>query len=267
VDSREEAPKVSVILPTWNRATVIGRAIASVLAQTEGAFELLVVDDGSTDGTVEAVRALGDPRIRVVERRENRGPAAARNAGIDEARADLVAFHDSDDEWMPDKLARHLDRFAARPEVEITHSDMLRVHADGSSSPHPTPDVRRGRWVDRTRGAYQVYGLGIQSAVFRRTCFDDGTRFDETLLCFEDLELFQRLSRTRRFEAIHSPLVRYYEGPGVSTNLARHLTARRRLLFRWMPHLALRHPWFFTREFLKVHKGLATLPRRGPSAT
>ena len=260
MDRNAGTPRVSVVLPTWNRAHMIERAVASVLAQTFSDFELVVVDDASTDSTRAVVAAIADPRLRVHTLPENRGPAAARNAGIDLARGNFVAFHDSDDEWFPHKLARHLEVFGEHPGASVTHSDMVRVHEGGGTSRQATPDVRPGCWVDRDRGAYQTYGLGVQAAVLRRSCFEGNTRFDESLRCFEDLELFQRLSRKLVFVAIHEPLVRYYEGPGVSTHLGRHLAARRRLLFRWMPHLLPRHPWFVAREFLKVHKGLLALP-------
>jgi glycosyltransferase involved in cell wall biosynthesis len=101
-------PYVSVIIPTYNRAATIERAIRSVLGQTYVDFELLVVDDGSTDNTGTVIEAIGDPRVRLMRLPVNSGPAVARNAGIGAARGTLIAFLDSDDVWLPLKLERQI---------------------------------------------------------------------------------------------------------------------------------------------------------------
>src|SRR4051794_32650183 len=97
-------PAISVILPVHNRADVLGRAIQSVLDQHLKDFELMVVDDGSTDGSVAVGKSFADPRIRIIELGENRGGNAARNAGMRAAGAPLIAFLDSDDTYLPEKL-------------------------------------------------------------------------------------------------------------------------------------------------------------------
>lgn len=96
-------PEVSVVIPLYNKAPYIARALASVITQTCQGFEVIVIDDGSTDGGAEIVRRLDDTRIRVI-RQENRGVSAARNRGIESARTDFIAFLDADDEWMPTHL-------------------------------------------------------------------------------------------------------------------------------------------------------------------
>ncbi|HVF37605.1 MAG TPA: glycosyltransferase family 2 protein, partial [Sphingomicrobium sp.] len=98
-------PAISVVMPVYNRADSVGRAVASVLAQDFPDFELIVVDDGSTDGTAEAVSAEIDPRLRLIRLPGNAGGNAARNRGIEAARAPLIAFLDSDDAYLPHKLA------------------------------------------------------------------------------------------------------------------------------------------------------------------
>ena len=98
-------PKVSVILPVHNRADVLPRAIESVLGQELREFELVVIDDGSTDGSAEVAGSFGDERIRLIRLDRNRGGNVARNEGIRAARAPLIAFLDSDDRYFPDKLA------------------------------------------------------------------------------------------------------------------------------------------------------------------
>ncbi len=102
------SPSVSVVLPVWNGAPVLPRALASALGQTLGDLEAIVVDDGSTDGSAAAAEDTGDSRVRVVRTPRRAGVSAARNRGIAEARADVVAFLDADDEWLPEKLERQV---------------------------------------------------------------------------------------------------------------------------------------------------------------
>jgi glycosyltransferase involved in cell wall biosynthesis len=117
-------PRVSVVVPAWNRAALACEAVASVLAQTYRDFEVLVVDDGSTDGTAEAVRArfAGEPRVRVL-RKENGGTATARNHGVEHARGGLIAFLDSDDLFLPGNLAAQVARLDASPEAALSVCD------------------------------------------------------------------------------------------------------------------------------------------------
>lgn len=112
----------SVIIPTYNRAHLILRALSSVLRQTEPGDEIIVVDDGSSDNTEQVLKPYGD-RIKYIKI-ENSGAGAARNRGIKEARGALVAFLDSDDEWMPNKLTLHRQLMAARPDVLFTFSGL-----------------------------------------------------------------------------------------------------------------------------------------------
>ena len=101
-------PYVSIILPTYNRANQLPRAIYSVLNQTYENFELIIVDDASKDDTEAIVSQINDPRISYIKNQHNCGAAGARNVGIKNARYDFIAFQDSDDEWMPEKLAKQL---------------------------------------------------------------------------------------------------------------------------------------------------------------
>src|SRR3954468_22320288 len=106
-------PRCSVILPTYNRLRVLPRAIASVLAQDMRDFELLIVDDCSTDGTSDWLKQQSDPRIRVIAAPRNGGPSAARNLGLEAARAPVASFLDSDDVYRPNRLSRALAVFEA----------------------------------------------------------------------------------------------------------------------------------------------------------
>ena len=121
-----ELPDISVVLATYNRAACLPRAIASVLAQDGARFELIVVDDASTDGTRTYLASLADPRIRVVHAERNLGPSGARNLGLAAARADIVAFLDSDDAYRPGRLAVPLACFAAEPDLVCVLSSAVK---------------------------------------------------------------------------------------------------------------------------------------------
>src|SRR3990170_4524560 len=101
-------PLVSVVVPAFNRAQTVPAAVRSVLRQQYDPLEVIVVDDGSADGTAEAARAGGDPRVRVIANARAKGAQGARNSGILAARGEWIAFNDSDDEWLPGKLAMQL---------------------------------------------------------------------------------------------------------------------------------------------------------------
>src|SRR5688572_2836188 len=117
------SPSVSVVIPVYNRARCIGRAIASAVRQALPPLEIIVVDDGSTDDSCEVVAAISaqEPRIRLLRQDSNRGGAAARNVGLMAARAEFVAFLDSDDEWLGDHLERRLAVLQAAPQPALVH--------------------------------------------------------------------------------------------------------------------------------------------------
>jgi glycosyltransferase involved in cell wall biosynthesis len=119
--NRSVAPAVSVVMPLFNKVDYVGRAIKSVLNQTFKDFELIVVDDGSTDRGPEVVRAFSDPRLRLIWQ-DNEGPGAARNWGIRESKAELIAFLDADDEWLPDFLSSSVAWLSKYPECVLSVS-------------------------------------------------------------------------------------------------------------------------------------------------
>lgn len=256
-------PAVSIVLPTHQRGDLLGRAIVSVLAQTYVDFELVVVDDGSTDDTAAVVSRIEDPRVRLIRLPVNRGAAAARNAGIAATRAPFLAFQDSDDEWLPHKLASHMRVFASCPAaVGVVYSDMQRVHADGRVTEFRSPDLVPERLLDPATGFYQVCGIGIQSTVIRRECLEAVGGFNEAFPALEDLELFIRLLRHCEFHHLGEPLVRYHETDGLSRNVPAKATARELLLQIYASDLARADADFATRERAAIAANLATFESR-----
>ena len=121
--------KISVVMPVYNVEKFVARSIETVLAQSFTDFELILVDDGATDGSLEICRSYDDPRIRIV-RQANRGLAGARNTGIRHCIGEYVALLDSDDLWHPDKLLRHIQHLDRSPQVGISYSGSAMIDAD-----------------------------------------------------------------------------------------------------------------------------------------
>ena len=242
-----------MILPTYNRAALIGPAVQSVLAQTFADLELWVIDDGSTDDTRRGRAAIGDERLHYHRLDRNRGQAAARNEGLRRARGEYLAFQDSDDRWAPDKLERSMKALrAALPEIGAVYCDMMRVWRDGRVTYHRSPTLTRGRWIDPATGWYQVYILGIQASLIRRRCLDAVGHFDEELRHFEDMELFMRLSRAYELVHIREPLVDYVQTSGVSEDMTGKWRARWRILRRHGPAILRESPRFLLRESRQI---------------
>ena len=126
-------PLISIILPVYNRANVLARAIQSVIDQSLKDYELLVVDDGSTDDSVAVAKGFKDSRIRVIDLSQNRGGNAARNVGVGAAKAPLIAFLDSDDAYLPEKLQVVVAEFERRPQLELLVDSFVKVQLPGSA--------------------------------------------------------------------------------------------------------------------------------------
>jgi glycosyltransferase involved in cell wall biosynthesis len=135
--------RVSVVIPTYNRAALLGRAVQSVVSQCDCDDEIVIIDDGSTDDTKQVVAAFADPRIRYLYQ-AHAGAGAARNRGVHEAKGDLIAFLDSDDEWLRGKLTVQRRFMEARPEILFSFTDLRRQDGRGL--------LRGGKWHDDLRG-------------------------------------------------------------------------------------------------------------------
>jgi len=212
-DQPPSSALVSVIIPTHDRATRLCRALRSVLEQSYRDLEVIIVDDASTDGTADILSAVSDPRVRTIRFEANRGAPAARNAGIEAARGSLIAFQDSDDEWMPGKLERQV-RVLETPGsgADIVYTGFLRCSPDKELYiPEPWVAMREGQILPQL-----LHGnfVSTQTLLVRRACIDAVGGFDERLPRFQDWEFAIRLAKSYRFHVIDEPLVRVYETPG-----------------------------------------------------
>ena len=171
---------ISVVIPVFNGENHLAEAVASVQSQTPGPLEIIVVDDGSTDGTAEVARQLGFG-VQYYHQ-PNRGPSSARNLGIKRSRGDLLAFLDADDLWPADRLRLQLARLEQDPELEII---LGRIQVTGDLTPRDHLVCFDG--PDRTMTA-----VNLGSGLFRRSVFDRVGLLDESLPKYEDHDWFLR---------------------------------------------------------------------------
>jgi glycosyltransferase involved in cell wall biosynthesis len=209
-----KTPLVSAIIPTYNREHIIGEAVESALGQTYSNVEVIVVDDGSKDDTLERLKQFGD-RIRVI-RQANAGPAAARNRGIEESRGELIAFLDSDDLWLPEKIERQVTLLERAGEsVPCCLCNILMKWNSGDRASFDIAWLRssaeEGIWlnVDEVLATRSV--LFNQGIMIRRSVLDKIGMFDASIKYLEDVEFPLRLSLEGPWAFIKAPLVVWRE--------------------------------------------------------
>ena len=250
-------PSVSIILPTYNRARTLRRAAVSVLQQSFGDFELIIVDDASTDHTLDLIAELKDDRISVLRHPARRGGSAARNTGLAAARADWIAFQDSDDEWMPSKLEEQMNALTGGGDVCYTGL----IYFDGKTSeyiPNAAVKNRQGSILDEL---LQGNFVSTQTLVVKHLLLKQAGGFDESLPRYQDWDLVIRLARNSPFVLLDRPLVTVYQTPGnISSHLEYDLIARERILqkyaeiFAAWPEIASDHYFALSRIASRLNK-------------
>ncbi|MCE8519053.1 glycosyltransferase family 2 protein [Ruegeria pomeroyi] len=201
------SPRVSVITPAYNAAAVLPRAVASVQAQSLRDWEMLVVDDGSTDDTLAIARALaaGDPRITVMAQARNGGPATARNRALAAARGRFIAFLDADDAWLPEKLERQL-AFMTEHGAGLSYTGFWRIAAGRRWQVNVPGSVTRAQLL---RGNV----IGCLTAIYDREVY--GTVEMPDLPMRQDYALWlDLLSRKEPALGLDLPLAEYHRTPG-----------------------------------------------------
>ena len=195
-------PRVSVIMPTFNRAHCLERAIDSVLDQTFRDYELIVVDDGSTDHTADLLKRYGDSLKSIHQ--QNRGVSAARNTGIRAARGELIALLDSDDCWLPTKLERQVDFFETHPQAQVCQTEEIWIR----NSRRVNPKHRHRKFSGLIFEKSLPLCLVSPSAVMvRKKLFDTVGLFDERLPACEDYDLWLRVSCRYPVYLLDDPLI------------------------------------------------------------
>ena len=223
---------VSVVLPVRNRRQLLARAAASVLSQDYRELELIIVDDASDEDLRPVIDSLNDARVRYLRLERNAGPAAARNRGIEVARGEYIAFQDSDDQWLQNKLRRQVEILAgSTDDVGLVYTDICRfVGRAPSLRPGPALRVREGDLREAALGDGMLFAY-VQSWLLRRAAIQALGGFDETLRLWEDWELCIRL--TQRWRVAYLPGVHVLSqrvGDSISADMSLWLPALRRIV-------------------------------------
>ncbi|SEP36380.1 Glycosyl transferase family 2 [Nitrosovibrio sp. Nv6] len=232
------APTVSIIIPTYNCEAYIAETLNSVLSQTLRNIELIIVDDGSTDRTLDIVASYGSP-VRLL-RQANSGVCAARNYGIREAAGRYICLMDHDDYWFPDKLALQVEQMEAHPEIGLVYSSFIWWHPDEKGM-FPGPDSFEAAsfpaGIDEEFSGWIYHQLLLDcwiltsAALIRAEVFDKCGVYDESLPYSEDWDLWLRISREYPVIKLNKPLTLYRQHPQQGNRMARDIDYRTELLW------------------------------------
>ena len=202
-----KTPPVTVMLPTYNRAHFLPTAVESVLGQTRGDFELVVVDDGSTDETPAVMEAFRDERIRLI-RQENRGISGALNRALAHARGEIIARIDSDDRWLPNLLEKEMGILEKRPEVGLVYSRAQAMDETGRPLAQVLGVPERYPGETLKSLLYGDFVCTITTLV-RKRCLDEAGPFDESLSGNEDWDMWIRLAPVCKFHFLDEVLAHF----------------------------------------------------------
>ena len=193
---------LSVIIPSYNRAIWLPRALLSVQKQTLPANEIIVVDDGSTDGTETLIKS--DYPDIVYLRQENKGVSTARNHGIEKATGEWLAFLDSDDEWLPNKLEIQKDALEAVPDIKICHTEEIWIRNEKRVNPMKK-HAKTGGWI--FQHCLPLCAMSPSSILIHRSVFETVGNFDESLPACEDYDLWLRITHRYPVAFVEQPLI------------------------------------------------------------
>ena len=223
--------KVSVIIPTYNRETTILRAVQSVLDQTYSNLEVLVIDDGSTDGTAEIVNGIVDERVKYIVLEKNGGPSNARNVGVQMAEGEWIAFQDSDDCWHKDKLEAQMAYAGEHPEYAMIYCMYNAILESGEQiivPPKPWINPMEGNMV---KTLLQRNMIGAPTVVAKRDAFLKINGFDTSYKALEDWDFAIRFANDYEIGFVPEALIDcYVSNSGVSSNTGAYYEARCKML-------------------------------------
>ncbi|EWH14543.1 glycosyltransferase [Cellulophaga geojensis KL-A] len=201
-------PLVSIIIPTYNRQLTIRRAIDSVLSQSYSNIEIIVVDDCSNDNTYLILENFkSDDRVQYIRLDKNVGGGGARNLGIKASKGEYIAFQDSDDVWLEDKLEKQMNAFFENKELDVVFCKIKRISSN-SISVFPSKDISRAKnlHIELLKANY----IGTPSAIIKKSCLLSIGGFDESLPRLQDWDLFIRLSFSYNYFMINEVLCDAY---------------------------------------------------------
>lgn len=237
-----QSPKVSIILPTYNRAYLIGRAIQSILNQTYQDFEIIIIDDGSKDDTEKIIRGFKekDNRIKYISFDANKGAAAARNAGIKMSKGEYITFQDSDDEWVIDKLEKQMKVIETSSENIVVYCGFWRI--DGDEKIY-IPDINiLNREGNINKELLKGNFVDTPSILLPKKNLEKVGMFDENLSRLQDWDLAIRLSKYYNFKLIDEPLyISYVLSDSISANYEALIIAMQIILAKYQDEIYKDH--------------------------
>lgn len=224
------SPKVSVIIPTYNRAHLIERSINSVLQQTYDDLELIVVDDASTDNTSSVISKITDKRLRYFRNEKNIGPSKSRNKGIELAKGELIAFHDSDDEWCEDKLEKQINLLNNSSfEVAAVYCGMEFFNFETGEK--IGEDLREVNFREVFKNGLHFLTPANVTVMIKKEVLNEVGKFDERLHAMEDTELAIRVSKKYSYGFVKEPLVKVTRNHNQLTANAKNYTEAKEFIY------------------------------------
>lgn len=242
-------PKVSIVIPTYNRADFLPKAIQSVLNQTYRNWEIIIIDDGSTDNTEGIVKSYKEARIRYILHKSNLGLSAARNTGIKNSRGEYIAFLDSDDEWFPEKISCQMNIFQKEDsKCGVVCTGGYRIKDNQIISIKSVPIN-----IDSFNEKFLFKNITWTSSVLvKKECFKKAGLFDENLESCEDWDMWIRIAKYYKFIFLEMPLTKYVIHSGqLSENLLKKINARKRILFKYQDELKNRK-FVYSHHYYKI---------------
>lgn len=200
---------ISVLIPTFNRASVLKRAVDSVLNQSYGDLEVIVIDDASTDDTAEILSRIKDSRLRVITLRENLGVSAARNRGEEVALGKWIALLDSDDEWLPERLEKQLKVAEEFPDIPLIHGEEIWVRNGKRVNPKKIHKKSGGRIFKR---CLHLCLISPSATLMKRELYQELGGFREDYPVCEDYELWLRVTSRFKVGFVEEPIIIKYGG-------------------------------------------------------
>jgi glycosyltransferase involved in cell wall biosynthesis len=213
----DRSPLVSVVIPAYNAASTLERAVVSARAQAYRPIDIVVVDDGSTDATAAILGRLAGPDLTVLRNARPSGASNARNQGILAAKGEMVAFLDADDEWFPNKLALQVPALLDNPAATFAACGGSVIDLDGRYSPDQYPGVRKAGGRDAWRTILRANFIATPSVLARRQALIDAGLFDLSLKVAEDQDMWLKLAVAGDLVYLDRPLIVIHEQPSSLT--------------------------------------------------
>lgn len=237
MENNNKDVSLSIIIPTYNRADKISRAIMSILLQEYKDYELIIVDDCSTDDTEKVVKNFEDERIFYYKLERNLGAAGARNYGVNKSRGKYIAFHDSDDEWLPGKLTKQMSYMKEHPNYCMVYSKMHIMRKDIEGD-FPNDSIDGELEGDIFSSLLIRNTIGAPTMLLKKGCFNELGGFDERLRCLEDWEFAVRFAERYRIGYIPEALICVHsEDGGVSSNIGAYYETRCKMIAKYREKL------------------------------